>query len=156
MEEYLSVIKRKQPLLLSIDQDYSQLVPELKEKGYKVSIHYLERVNVYFDCKQFHHVAKFEMPVKDYNVQKVVNFILSSPQLTTVTFRKASNGNDEKASVKLISSKLVDSRRYDCDCSCACDEIKRDKEAKFYGMSEDDTEAYFKYTIQNSHIVILY
>ncbi|AMQ10680.1 hypothetical protein [Brazilian marseillevirus] len=156
MDEYLPHIERKQPLLLPIKQDHSHLVSFLEEQGYSVSTYPLGQVKVYFDCKQFRHIAKFEMPEKDYNVQKVVSFILSNPKLTNVSFQKASGNKGDRASVMLISSKLVDWQRYDCNCSCACDKITRDRDVKLRGASWEDTEAYFKYTVQKSHIAIIY
>nr|WNL49916.1 hypothetical protein MarFTMF_400 [Marseillevirus sp.] len=149
MDELLEIcsLQKKGKVLLSAK--YKEEFTVDFSRTHNVEMQRVEKVVVYFDCKQFRHLAEVEMPFRKYYVPFVMEFILARPDLTKISLKK------NKACVYLISKKLTDWQRYDCSCRCACKKIVRSQGIKEIGNSWEDTETYFKYTFPEQEEKVL-
>nr|WQM87109.1 hypothetical protein [Marseillevirus cajuinensis] len=140
MEELLEICAlQKKGKVLVFGEAAGEFVSEIS-KTHNVETQKPEKIVVYFDCKQFRHLAVVEMPQEKYDVPAVMEFILSRPDLTKISLEK------NKARIRLNSKKLTDWQRCDCSCKCACKKIMGRQGIKSRGNSWEDTEAFFKYT----------
>nr|WRK65072.1 hypothetical protein MarFTME_027 [Marseillevirus futianmevirus] len=149
MEELLEIcsLQKKGKVLVS-EKDMDEFVSEISET-HNVQTRKVEKIVVYFDCKQFRHLSVVEMPFREYEVSYVMEFIVSRPDLTKISLKK------NKACVYLISKKLTDWQRYDCSCKCACKKIMGRQGIKSRGNSWEDTEAFFKYTFPDQEKLLV-